>query len=440
MHLAQDQQAFSGIEIPNPKLYADSISGQESRIYPYYAGYAASFAEATLLTMEPQKSALVLDPWNGSGTTTLAAAKLGYSAVGQDLNPVMVLVAKGSLLPASEASSLLPIANAILSSCRRMEPSTLANDPLATWLTPTSARAVRALETEINRTLAAADGYLRLTEKGSLDNISSLASLFYVALFRTTRKILRDFIPSNPTWVKKPGNLQRRKRPVAETIHKIFLVEVELLSKRLIPGIAFQDQGSPVKIVLGNAENIALPNESVDLIITSPPYCTRIDYAVSTSIELAVLRASANDFDTIRRSLMGTSTVSESGAPPEAGWGKTCSDFLNRVIEHPSKASKTYYFKNHRQYFNSLYSSIGELSRVLRLGGKAILVVQDSYYKEVRNDVALITTEMAEIAGLSLTLRKDFSADRSMSGLNGHAKKYRNNSKATESVLCFLRT
>ncbi|MDQ0340574.1 tRNA G10 N-methylase Trm11 [Caldalkalibacillus uzonensis] len=40
-------------------------------------------------------SATVMDPWNGTGTTTDVAEQMGYFAIGLDINPVMVLIAKG---------------------------------------------------------------------------------------------------------------------------------------------------------------------------------------------------------------------------------------------------------------------------------------------------------------------------------------------------------
>lgn len=132
---------FSSINIQNPKTYADMASQRGSRLYPYYAGYAESFAEEALRSMEKTKNSLVFDPWNGSGTTTLAAAKLGFSAIGQDLNPVMVLVAKSSLLPASEASRLLPLAKKIIlrASLNKDAIAPVADEPLAAWFIPSSA-------------------------------------------------------------------------------------------------------------------------------------------------------------------------------------------------------------------------------------------------------------------------------------------------------------
>ena len=46
------------------------------------------------------------------------------------------------------------------------------------------------------------------------------------------------------------------------------------------------------------------------------------------------------------------------------------------------------------------------------MGGRAVLVVQDSYYKDVHNDLPTITAEMAQSVGLKLQRREDFRLQR----------------------------
>ena len=137
---------------------------------------------------------------------------------------------------------------------------------------------------------------------------------------------------------------------------------------------------------------------------------------------------------------MGTSTVNAKAGSINRQWGATCARFLDTVYEHPSKASQGYYYKNHYQYFESLQSSITELTRVLKSQGSCILVVQDSYYKDIHNDVPTIATEMAKHAGMALRRREDFASNRSMVSMNQRAKKYLLSRKTVESVLCFERT
>ena len=49
--------------------------------YRYYAGYSAGFVEQALKEFA-ESAKLVLDPWNGTGTTTVVAASKKVPAVG----------------------------------------------------------------------------------------------------------------------------------------------------------------------------------------------------------------------------------------------------------------------------------------------------------------------------------------------------------------------
>jgi DNA modification methylase len=60
--------------------------------YNYYAGYSHTFTKAIIETCELNKDSVILDPWNGAGTSTLVASMSGYHSIGVDLNPVMKVI------------------------------------------------------------------------------------------------------------------------------------------------------------------------------------------------------------------------------------------------------------------------------------------------------------------------------------------------------------
>lgn len=432
--------SIDSIAISNPKLYKDPKSSKESRIFPYYAGYSSAFSNNLLSTLGLSQNSIIFDPWNGSGTTTRSAFTNGFDSIGFDLNPSMVLVAKARLLSPLEHPSLIAIAKSIVEQARIASNSYngITSDPLLKWLSASSATPIRNLESKINNLLVSNDAYVKLDNNLAMDSVSPLAAFFYVSLFRTVRKLLIDFIPSNPTWVKLPKTKLNRKRPSMDSIFTAFIEEVKtLISRESTFEATSRDSESSIKLQIGNAENISLHDNSVDAIISSPPYCTRIDYAVSTTIELAVIRCEQTEFDLLRRGLTGTSTVERTAPPVDGKWGTTCINFLDALYNHPSKASKGYYFKNHLQYFASLSRSLSEISRVLKPGKLCFLVAQDSYYKEIHNDVPRITSEMANAFGLAIVRREDFKTSRSMVGVNLKSKKYLISRNTTESVLCF---
>jgi hypothetical protein len=80
------------------------------------------------------------------------------------------------------------------------------------------------------------------------------------------------------------------------------------------------------------------------------------------------------------------------------------------------------------------------LKRTLKHNGVCVLVVQDSYYKEIHNDLPKIFTEIGSSNGFELNHRVDFSQSQTMAGINPNVKQYRKKFGATESVLCFVKS
>jgi len=129
--------------------------------------------------------------------------------------------------------------------------------------------------------------------------------------------------------------------------------------------------------------------------------------------------------------------VPTSQVQPSDSWGKCCSKFLTSLRAHPSRASGGYYYKTHLDYFSKMSCSLHQISSTLRDGGTAVLVIQDSYYKDLHNDLPSIVTEMAAGYGLQLKRRDDFRLARTLADINPRAQAYQKKTGAVEAVLCF---
>ena len=80
----------------------------------------------------------------------------------------------------------------------------------------------------------------------------------------------------------------------------------------MLPRSTTSQQGPRGERVLqvASSEKLPLAEASVDIVLASPPYCTRIDYAVATSVELSLLGFVRDaGFRDLRRGLIGTTTV-----------------------------------------------------------------------------------------------------------------------------------
>jgi hypothetical protein len=170
------------------------------RWFDYYAGYADVFVDDIIGALAGHATT-VLDPWNGAGTTTAAAAKAGFRTIGLDINPAAVVIAKARLLMSDVAASLLPLTEDVITHARHRRDLVDKSDLLLRWLDPATATSVRRLERSISALMVSSDG-CRITEPCTINEVSSLAALFYLALFRTTRDLLAPFFASNPTWIR----------------------------------------------------------------------------------------------------------------------------------------------------------------------------------------------------------------------------------------------
>jgi SAM-dependent methyltransferase len=423
----------------NPKRNSSCNKGRTGW-YPYYAGFSPEFVEDAINFARTCTSIdRILDPWNGSGTTTQVAHSQGILVDGFDLNPAMVLVAKAKTLHTDVRASLPSLLDDICFKAQNLR-GIAQDDPLTAWLTERSASAVRSIDKAIFALLVDGKQYTPIGRLRSLSEVSALASFFYLALFRTLRTLLSVFIGSNPTWLRQPDEgtplIDVEERQIVHHFRNHLLsMKATLLAEF---ARSFSVEPAP-RIDVADSTALPVTSGGFDLIVSSPPYCTRIDYAIKTRAELAILGIDQKSFRSLRDEMLGTPTIADTPTRSSVEWGQSCAQLLKCISQHRAKASKSYYWKTYAQYFRGLFQSIREISRALRPSGLCFLVVQDSYYKDLWVDLATITNEMAAAVNLRLVHRANFTTRRTMIGLNTSSRIYNNTHAHTESVLLWER-
>lgn len=409
--------------------------------FRYYADFSTDFVESVIEYLELDSGTLG-DPWLGGGTTAEIAAAKGLRFKGFDINPVMLLVTRARLVPTSatiEISSLLESISKSYKKRRsvRTERDYFNDEPLEQWLQPASARAFRVLERCVEKEVVRGSR-LPVPLWRRTGKISPVLAFVYIALFRTLRSFISNFQSSNPTWMKISDG--KRVQVTADRILIKFRKEMQLL----LNSLAREEEEFPIvsnrRCVIDRASSLNLPlsTNSIDAIISSPAYCTRIDYVRATLPELAVIgHPNGNIIRRLRERMIGTPAIDDCDEYDNDNWGRTCSRFLSAVERHTSKASSTYYLKYYQQYFASIFASLKEIDRVLKPGGHCVLVVQDSYYKDRKNNLPRIFIEMLDHYNWSLEKQEPFHVSQTLAGVNPRARKYRTVFSATESILVF---
>lgn len=371
-------------------------TGERSGVHgwhPYYAGYSENFVRTSLEYLKLPKKAVVLDPWCGSGTTCLVASRMGVPSIGVDINPAMAVFSAAKAVDSIVDTDLR---DSILAPLRGCEIE--ANDPLLEILSPSLVRCVREVKQRINclNSCDVSRG-MRGQVKPSATPLDAARSYLLAGLFITARRLSGYKKASNPTWFKAI-----EKKPACKPAS--FLRELgqtwDSMQSSLIRAL---DGGRAIhRVLVGDSRSLPVRSSSIDAVITSPPYLTRIDYAVSTKLELLILSdCLSSDSRQVRENSMGATTIRKATTSPVPEWGDSCIELLRQVAAHPAKSSENYYLKNITQYFDDAFRSLVELHRVMRSKAKSLIVVQSSYFKQHEIRLGDIYIEMGESLGFA---------------------------------------
>lgn len=398
--------------------------------YPYYAGYTEEFAAEVIEASSLGPKSTVLDPWNGCGTTTRVADAQGHTAIGIDINPVATLVASAKLARAQDAIHVTGLAGR-LAARGLSDPATLASgDPLRKWLCPALTRTYRSIEQGILADLAVRDGVVL---SPSAQALPPLAAFLVLALQRAARHFAGIKTTSNPTWLRPKT---RAPKHDAEALAGVWLEMVRSMAADLEAAEADAHRTGS-QVFLGDARSLPLEEHTVDLVVTSPPYCTRIDYVVNTSFELAALGIGAKQasFDELRRTSMGTPLARRAAAPEADTFPDDVARILTSIREHPSKASSSYYYKTYAQYFSDSMAAVAELRRVLKPGAAAVLVVQSSYYKDIYVDLPELYVAMGQALEMRAGIAAEYDVNRFLAQINSRSTAHRKSTSHREAVV-----
>jgi SAM-dependent methyltransferase len=153
-----------------------------------------------------------------------------------------------------------------------------------------------------------------------------------------------------------------------------------------------------VRVELGDARRLPFAEGSVDLIFSSPPYCSALDYTRAHVFAVAwmadVLGLSTEQYRMLGRGYIGSERAalleasSDAPYPPELGQPRI--DALVRELHSDRERAWIVY-----RYFRDMERVLAECARVIRPGGRIILVVCPSNIRRVRIPTHELFIELA---------------------------------------------
>jgi len=364
------------------------------RWYDYLEDFPFSLLEDSIKKYNLKKGNIALDPFCGSGTTLVSSNLFGLNAIGIDANPLMCLVSKVKTtwdINTDELRRIFKdIAGEFIGLSSDIDNYSFNNDFLS--IMP---------KRELNQWMS-----LRMQKEVSLmkDLISEIQNekirdLFTVMLGKSAFDA--SYVSLCPGTTFYP---HRQKEPFFDVFcKKIIQVYNDLKTIQ-----RFDSYGS-TKIFNESALTASsfIEENSVDFIITSPPYPNDLEYTRQTRLELYLLGFVRNmdDVQKLKKTMVKGSTKL---IYKDDSFGEYISNFesIQKVADQVKIAlsDKNWGFdypRMIREYFGGMYVCLKELYKILKNGCYNLQVVGDQTYKNIVIPVGKIFVEMAKDIGYS---------------------------------------
>jgi DNA modification methylase len=300
------------------------------------------------------EESIVLDPFMGSGTTLVEGLQTVESVYGVDIDPLARLITKAKSNK-YEIDRIESISKIILdqkgeSLIGDEFPMKGVKNPLH-WFTKENKHKLNFIFEQIN----------------SIEMEEQEKELFLCVFSSILRWVSNADDQSQKTYVS--GTLIKSP-PDAWTVFEKFTNKATQSVKDLDSS---RKSSCSTKVLKGDALSIPLPDKSVDLIVTSPPYVDSVDYMYNFMLEYFWLGptlgvATRKDFNEMRRKSVGAKNPSiKNDLPPPSIGSMVCP---TEIPEYRRSAVIS--------YFHGMEEHFKEASRVLKPNGRYVLVVGNS--------------------------------------------------------------
>ena len=304
---------------------------------------------------------LVLDPMCGGGTVLIEGRMLGRRGIGNDVNPVSLLISSVTTRCVSQPQLEGEVAGFLLELCGAL--SEQAYFPIHRPTSPT--------ERKFN--LPDMHGHEKYFDEPTLLGLEVFFSLLKSIESQDVREfllvallsVLRAISHANVKKMNLELDLDKRTRKtlpdaLTKKLEKMVRINSELGSHFSGPIPEFQK---------GSADKIDVPDDSVDLVILHPPYLSNTAFCEATQLQLAVLGISHKTIWKQELRARGSFLHEPNGVQKYiVGW--------NRILQ--------------------------EMYRKLRKGRHCAVVVGDGQVDSTRIPIGAITIELASDIGFRL--------------------------------------
>lgn len=367
--------------------YVDSTELARHRWYYYKEGFSPNLVESAIIQTGITKGDLIIDPFNGSGTTTLTCSLLGYNSIGIEVNPFTCFLSDAKLKNVA-ISELSLLENNLFKAIKKGKSSPLLGystfsekESIEKWLFNDSV-------------LNAFEGGWQYSNQVPGYNSRKLVRLALITSAMQNCNAKRDgkCMRYRASW---KNNKFDQESFLASVMSNLTNIKEDIQEKSI---------QSKSKILQGDCRQILNTSNDVSnfkLCVTSPPYLNTFDYTdiyrpelflgkfINNAQELYNLR-----LRTVRSHL-------------QAKWQEpTLNDFgllYQQTMKHLTENEKKLMHKNIpimvQAYFEDIFNVLKTLKRKAARDAQVWFVVSNSGYADLEIPVDLIIGDIASKAG-----------------------------------------
>lgn len=318
----------------------------------------------------------IIDPFCGSGTTNVEALLNKRNSYAIDVDPIALLLTRVKTTPLDE-KQLRKARDWLIGRIYSVDDCEIPEFPNRDyWFKP-----------EVLHDL----GIITRSIK-SVEN-SHIRDFFLVCL----SSILKEVSNADPKFLYALAISRKMREQKNRTVDvkRIFVKKV----KELVPPMTKFSKVCPkayfVKIMGKDAREIELPDESVDLAVTSPPYCNAVDYPRANQLQIYWFGLWKGKLSELKKYYVGTERVAAKEYKELHKYGNSRLDeILEEIYQVDRRRSYVVY-----KYFEDMRKNFIEVKRILKPDGHYVVAVADNIVRKVPVPTHIVLMDIAQEVG-----------------------------------------
>ena len=341
----------------------------------YPAKFLPNVVKKIIEDHSPANCNVIADLFAGCGTTLVEAKAHGKASIGTDINPVARLITKVKttpIVPEELQQAYDELTNCFDAFNEADYIDIRKHERLDHWFSTAEKAKIAFLYDSVH----------------NLDVEETIKEFFYVCISHILKNCSR--------WLQSSTKPQVDPNKVIPNPFDEFKRHCQKMIKSNAEYYDYLNRNGylnvPFDIRLEDARHTSIESQTVDMIITSPPYVTSYEYADIHQLTAYWMEYVSN-MSVFRKQFIGTSYSGNTSL--EVKGSLLAQEIVNALAEKSKHIARDV-----AQYFNDMREVANEMARILVPNGHACIVIGNTKIKDIQIKSAEVFYELLKNAGL----------------------------------------